>query len=229
MTNSNGSSYNKVVISNHANHLKSHKYGVKELAEMAQRLNAIAYSMGIDKVNKTEVLLSISQWIKEQFGDLSMQEVALAFDLVTAKKIGSDIRHYNSFSKQYIGEVLNAFKDFKIKQLKLFKESEATKQLNEPKPQVSGKEMYEGIKRIALETGKIMKVADWTGAYGYAWKKNLVKRLSEKERQEYKESVIQAMETEKRADFDIEILGDIQSECHKRLLHVHFQEIIDNV
>lgn len=195
---------------------------------MAQRLNAISYSMGIDRVNKTEVLLSISQWIKDQFGDLSMQEVALAFDLVTAKKIGSDIRHYNSFSKQYIGEVLNAFKDFRIKQMKLFKESEANKQLNEPKPQVSGKEMYEGIKKIALETGKIMKAADWTGAYNYAWKEKLVKRLNEQERAEYKESVLQAIETEKRANFDVNLTGDIQAECHKRLLHVHFQEIIDS-
>ena len=192
---------------------------------MAQRLNAISYSMGIDKANKTEVMLSISLWIKEQFGDLSMQEVSSAFDLVTAKKIGTEIRHYNTFSKQYIGEVLHAFKEYRGKQLKLHKESEANKQLNEPKPQVSGKDMYEGMKRMAVEKGEIMKVGDWTGAYTYAWKENLIHRMNEQEREEFKENVIRAMETEKRANFETPT-ESIQSECHKRILQAHFQELI---
>lgn len=193
---------------------------------MAQRLNAIVYSMGFPKISSSDILLNLARWIKEQFGDLSMQEVALAFDLVTAKKIGSNIRHYNSFSQQYIGEVLHAFKEYRAKQIKLHKESEANKQLNAPKPQVSGKEMYEGIKRIALEKGEIMKVADWTGAYNHAWKENLIHRMSDKEREEYKKKVISAMKMEKRANFDVPI-ESVQSECHKRILHAHFQELID--
>lgn len=184
--------------------------------------------MGFKEAVKPEILLNLSRWIKEQFGSVSMQEVASAFDLVTAKKIGGDIRHYNNFSQQYVGEVLHSFTEYRAKQIKIAKEVEANKQLNEPKPQVSGKEMYEGIKKIALETGKIMKAADWTGAYNYAWKEKLVKRLNEQERAEYKESVLQAIETEKRANFDINLTGDIQAECHKRLLHVHFQQIIDS-
>ena len=183
-------------------------------------------TMGFTKSNSSEITLILAIWIKEQFGDMSMQDVAIAFDLVTAKKIGADIRHYNSFSKQYIGEVLNAFKDFRNKQMKLFKESEASKQLEEPKPQVTNQEMYEGIKRIALETGKIMKVADWTGAYNYAWKEKLIYRMNDQERKEYKLKLEKAIKTEKSAGIYI---GDysIQSECHKRIMKAHFQEMIN--
>lgn len=192
---------------------------------MAQRVNAIGLSMAFEKVNAPEVTLSLAQWIKDQFGDLSMQEVSLAFDLVTAKRIGNEIKHYNTFSKQYIGEVLNAFKDFRNKQMKLFKESEAQKLLDEPKPQASGQEMYEGMKRLA-DKGEIMKVGDWTGAYNYAWTNKLIHRMSEQERTEYKDAILDAMETEKRAGFDGNFTGDIQSECHKRLLQAHFQAMI---
>ena len=157
---------------------------------------------------------------------MSMQDVAIAFDLVTAKKIGGDIRHYNSFSKQYIGEVLNAFKDFRGKQMKLFKESEANKTLSLSVNTPTDQEMYNCIKRIAIDTGKIMKVADWTGAYNHAWKENLIHRMSDQERNDYKEKLEQALKTEKMAGIQI---GDysIQSECHKRIMKAHFQEMIN--
>lgn len=224
-TNSKEANYNKQVVSTHYGQLKSHKYDEATLAQMAQRLNAIVYSMGFAKINSSEILLNLARWIKEQFGDLSMQEVALAFDLVTAKKIGSEIRHYNTFSQQYIGEVLHAFKDFRGKQLKLHKESEENKRLNEPKPQVSGKDMYEGMKRMALEKGEVMKVGDWSAAYNYAWKENLIHRMNEQEREDYKQAVISAMKTEKRANFQTPT-ESIQIECHKRILQAHFQGLI---
>ncbi len=198
---------------------------------MAKRLVAISLTMGFVKSNSAEMTLALSQWIKEQFGDLSMQEVALAFDLVTAKKIGQEIKHYNTFSKQYIGEVLNAFKEFRNKQMKLFKEMEANKLLQEATPGATGREMYESIKKTALDTGKIMKMADWTGAYNYAWsQKNLIYRMDEQERNEYKQGVIEDMKTEQRAGFISEVITEeksLQAECHKRLMQAHFQELID--
>lgn len=198
------------------------------LSQMAQRLNAISMGMGFKEAAKPEILLNLSTWIKNQFGDMSMQEIALAFDLVTAKKIGQDIRHYNTFSQQYVGEVLYAFKAFRAKHIKLHRDAEASKQLENMDKGATGQEMYEGIKRIALESGKIMKVANWTDAYNYAWKENLIHRMSDQERTEYKDAVVKAMETEKRANLDIGMTGSIQSECHKRILHAHFQQIIDN-
>lgn len=237
MINSKEVNFNRAVISNHRQHLKSHKYGDRELSEMAQRLNAINFSMGFEKLNTPEVLLSLAQWIKEQFGDVSMQEVASAFDLVTSKKIGNDIRHYATFSKQYIGDVLNAFKIYRAKQIKLFEEHkrqiEATENMGIG---ATPKEMYEGIKKIALNTGKIMKAAEWTNAFEYAWKENLIHRMNDQKRKEYKKSVIEALKSESRANIGIgtkaiaEILNSedsIQLECHKRIMQSHFQEMID--
>jgi len=202
---------------------------------MGQRLNAIAYSMGFTKSMSPEELLSLSKWIKEQFGDMAMQEVALAFDLVTAKKIGNDIKHYATFSKQYIGEVLNVFRTHRAKQIKLADEHEKQKQIMENKNTgATPEEMYNTIKKIALEQGTLMKIADWTGAYSHAWKEKLIHRMNKTERTMYKEGVIEDLQTEGRAGFHSkpvkEIIGNEHSlvaECYKRIMHVHFQEIID--
>lgn len=201
------------------------------IAEMAKRLVAISFSMGFVKSNSAEITLALSKWIKEQFGDMSMQDVSLAFDLVTAKKIGDKIKHYNNFSKQYIGDVLYAFRTFRNKQLKAYEESIKVKEIQEKVDEsASGEDMYNGIKRIAMEEGKVMRIANWTIAFDYAWKNNLIHRMSENERKRYKKSIIEALESEKRASilpstFNIE--NSIQSECHRRIMQVHFQEMID--
>ena len=211
--------------------MKSHEYDGPLLSQMAQRLNAISFSMGFTKANEPEVLLKLSTWIQEHFGDIAMQEVALAFDLVTAKKIGKDIRHYNSFTQQYIGDVLHAFKTFRSKQIKLFEEHKKTLAIMENQSTgATDQEMYDTIKKIALTEGKIMKMANRSGAYNYAWKENLIPRMSDQERLEYKESIVKALRSEKRGGILPEAFNiddSIQSECHKRILKVHFQEMID--
>lgn len=227
LTNSEAVSYHRATISSYLHQQKSHTYGDELIAEMAKRLVAISFSMGFVKSNSAEITLALSKWIKEQFGDMSMQDVSLAFDLVTAKKIGMDIRHYNSFSKQYIGDVLHAFRTFRNKQIKAYEESVKVKEIQDRVDEsVSGQEMYEGIKRIALNDGKIMRVANWTIAFNYAWKERLIHRMSEPEREDYKTKAEAAIKTEKMAGIEI---GDysIQGECHKRIMQAHFQEMID--
>ena len=198
---------------------------------MAKRLVAISFSMGFIKSNSAEITLALSIWIKEQFGDMSMQDVALAFDLVTAKKIGEKIKHYNSFSKQYIGDVLYAFRTFRNKQIKAYEESVKVKEIQERIPEsATGEEMYGIMKRLAVDEGEIMRIGDWTGAFNHAWKHKFIHRMNKKERTEYKESTIQAIITEKRANIlpeTFNINDSIQSECHKRIMQVHFQEMID--
>ena len=202
---------------------------------MAKRLVAISLALGFKESNSAILMLSLSSWIKTQFGDIAMQEVALAFDLVTAKKIGNEIRHYNSFNKQYIGDVLSAFKTYRAQQIKLFEDHKKQLAITENTSKgATGEEMYNTIKKIALETGKMMKVADWTGAFNYAWKKNLIHRMNDQERKEYKEGVIEDIKMEGRANMHAkpvsEIIGNehsLQSECHKRIMKVHFQQLID--
>lgn len=92
------------------------------------------------------------------------------------------------------------------------------------------KEMYEGIKKIALQTGKLMKVADWSGAYRYAWNANLIPRMDKIKRKAYKASVREALKSEIRAKMKPEnfnIDNSIQSECERRVIQAHFQELIN--
>ena len=234
-TSSNTPNYHLATINYHKHHIKSRDYSPEHIAQMAQRLNAISLSMGFGKVNSPEVLLALSQWIKEQFGDMSMQEVALAFDLVTSKKIGAEIRHYNSFSKQYIGEVLSAFREFRSKQIKLLKESEDNKRLSEHVKLPTGEEMYNGIKNIALDTGKLMRAADWSAAFLYAQKEGLIDQLNNDEKQMYLDNVRASLKSEavKSPDYQ-ELLNTLTNpdslitECRRRILHTHFQKMIDD-
>jgi len=232
LTNSEAVSYHRATISSYLHQQKSHTYNDELIAEMAKRLVAISLSMGFVKSNSAEIMLALSKWIKEQFGDMSMQDVSLAFDLVTAKKIGSDIRHYNSFSKQYIGDVLYAFRTFRNKQLKAYEESLKVKEIQERATEpVSGEEMYSFMKKLAVEKGEIMRIGDWSGAFNYAWTEKLIHRMNKKERKAYKKSTKQALESEKRANFlpsTFNIDDSLQSECHKRIMQCHFQEMIDN-
>lgn len=218
-------------VSNHLHQLKSHRYGKDEIAQMAQRLNDISFGMGFGRANDPDTLLKLSLWIKNQFGDISMQEVALAFDLVTSKRIGEKIKHYNSFSKQYIGEVLYAFKTFRNRQIQLYNEEKKAKEIAESSSvAATGEEMYKVIEKTALETGKIMKMADWSAAFTYAWKKKLIHRMNKKERTAYKQGVIESMDTEFRAGFISEVIKEeesLQAECQKRILQAHFQKLID--
>lgn len=101
----------------------------------------------------------------------------------------------------------------------------------------TGKEVYNAMKRIALTEGKIMRAGAWTLAYNYAWNHRFIKRMNDQERTEYKQGLIESLETERRANFkeSSRLLGDIlkdpasiQSECRKRIMQVHFQEMIDN-
>ena len=100
----------------------------------------------------------------------------------------------------------------------------------------TSKEIYNSIKNITLNQGKVMKAAAWSSAYRYAWNKKLIKILNTEERSEYKKSVIEALKSEARANIGAgtksikDILNSensIQMECHRRIMQVHFQEMID--
>jgi len=212
--------------------MKARDYDESFLAELGRRINSIAYGMGFARL-ELDVIEAMSLWIKKQFGDISMQEVALAFELVTAKKLPmgkNEGRHYNRFDQQYVGDVLYAYKTFRNHQVKLYKEEEAEKKLAEgASVPATGEEMYNGIKRIALEERKIMRVADWSSAYEYAWKENLVTHLNEEERETYRKSVEIALRSEKRAGIVLSLDNSIQAECHRRILQAHFQKMIDEL
>lgn len=203
---------------------------------MAQRLNEIAFSMGFARINSPDILLALSQWIQKQFGDISMQEVALAFDLVTSKKIGDKIRHYNSFSKQYIGDVLHAFKTWRGKQIVLFEQDQKVKALQEGNfEKISGQEMYEGIKRISLKDGKLMRAADWGVAFLYAESEGLIDKMSNDEKEMYVDNVKADIKDKASTGHNPRPLLDIlstdvslASECRKRIIQDHFQNMIND-
>ena len=228
--------YHRATVNNYLHSMKSRQYDEPMIEQFAQRLNDIAYSMGFKKAVETQVVIELAKWICKQFGDVSMQEVALAFDLATANKLPMKPRHYDRFDKQYVGDVIHAFKSWRSSQLKLYKEEEAMKQLTEEVKSVgaTGKEMYNALKKIAVEKGEIMIAADWNLAFKYAQNKGLIEHLSNDEKDIYKENVRADLHQESASESNrssiMNVLRNERSladECRKRMLTDHLKKLIE--
>lgn len=222
----------------HKHQMKSYQYDVAELAELGRRLNSIAFGMSFAKL-ELQVIDTMTLWIKKQFGDVSMQEIALAFELVTAKKLPmgkNEGRHYAKFDMQYVGDVLHAFKTYRGRQLKMYEEQKKIKELQEGNfENISGQEMYEGIKRISLKDGKLMRAADWGAAFLYAESEGLIDKMTNDEKDMYVENVRADIKEKASTGHNPRPLLDIlrtdesiASECRKRIIQDHFQKMIND-
>ncbi len=102
--------------------------------------------------------------------------------------------------------------------------------MRENKKAASSKQIYQAIKNIAINEGKVVNEAAWSSAYRHAWNNNLIVRMTTEARSVYKTSIIESLESKKRGGLlpgTFNIDDSIQIECHKRIMQVHFQEMID--
>ncbi len=213
---------------------KSSTYDDDLMAQMTSRFNSLVYVMGFEDPVEDDTMQVLMLWIQEQFGDLSINEMIYAFQLATAHNLPGVTRHYKNFDMQYCGDVLNAYKTYRNQQLKIFKEEEKVRQIMEDQGKgATGEEMYKVMKKIAMERGELMKIAQWSTAYEYAIQEGIIDEKSEEERKKYAASVEKDMERLAK-QFRTQKVGkiintprEIGAECRKRILHEHLQKIID--
>ena len=230
--------YHRATVNNYLHSMKSRQYDEPTIKQFAQRLNDIAYSMGFKKAVETLVVIELAKWICKEFGDVGMQEAAIAFDLATANKLPMKPRHYDRFDKQYVGDVLHAFKIWRCIQMKLFKEEEAMKKLtakDEGNYSATGKEMYLGLKKTAIKKGRIMLYANWNAAFSYAQDNGIIEKLSNKEKEIYMDNVRADLQHETASATNKSSIIDtlrkdtsLADECRKRMIINHLQRLIEN-
>ena len=229
--------YSRQTVNVHNHSPKSHTYDKAMLSQMGMRINAMVFTMGFENAVTAEIIQTITIWIKKEFGDLSMNEVIIAFEKATAHNLPGVTRHYKNFDMQYVGDVLNAYKSYRTKQLKIFKDEEAERIMTQGNGKgITGEQMYTVMKKIAMERGEFMRIADWSGAFEYCEEEGLIKKMTDIQKNKYLKKVIKDLEEKKTlvSNDEAKSIGHIldtprslQVECRKRLLCEHLQTFID--
>lgn len=82
-------------------------------AVLEGRLHGISLSVGLREPISDIEMSAIVNFIKSQFGEFTMEELSLAFELAMARKLNTEASAFNSFSCEYVGRVLSAFREFR--------------------------------------------------------------------------------------------------------------------
>lgn len=228
--------YNRKVVNTHRRSPKAYTYDEPLLAQMTSRFHALVYTMGFEDPVEKDTMQVLILWITEQFGDLSMNEMIMAFQMAAAHKLPGAPKHYRNFDMQYVGDVLNAYKSYRNQQLKIFEDEEAANRAMESNGvSLTGQEMYDAIKTVVMGKGEIMKMADWSNAFKYAESEGLIDQMTDAEKKKYRDKVAATLKKEAVKSPDYRRLlntltekTSLRQECRKRILQDHFQKMIDD-
>ena len=123
---------------------------IKEMSEEGFRQIHIilvkwAKFLGIKETPQADEVKMIVFFIKQNFGDLTLEEITNSFNLAIARKLDIDPNHYQNFSALYVGGILDAYKEYKGNHIKLYrqKELEAQEQAEAEKNRPSDEELKE--------------------------------------------------------------------------------------
>ena len=123
---------NKLVVS---------QYGIK-IAQLPnpnalmELLGKWRYYVGIKQDPTPEEFVIISKFIRNNFSDLTLEEIDLAIELSVMGKLNIDNIAYNQFSVLYVTNILNSYKEYRhinmlkildIREKELLKEKEASR------------------------------------------------------------------------------------------------------
>jgi len=129
----------------------------------------IAHTLGITKETQKEVWEITLAMLSNHFSDFSIREIRYAFELAIARKLEVDLSHYNTFTPQYLSDLLIAYKQYRTKaEIALKKEIEKNA---EPKP-ISDDEKKQFGKNALIhsyneykKSGEIMNYGDSVYSY----------------------------------------------------------------
>lgn len=193
--------YNLQVVNLDKHSPKIRDFDKGNMDELENRLLAMIYSLGFKNEVEEEVIQQMGAFIKEEFGHLTLGDLALAFQKTLANKLGIKTKHYQNFDMQYLGEVCSAYSTWRTEQLKLAEDDEKEKREQEEidklkdVPAATGKDWYEMIERCIGANKKLPVFANWNLAYKYAESIGLIKHTAE-EKQKIIEDVTKTIHEE---------------------------------
>lgn len=93
---------------------KFSEYTNEDKQELAKKLVSLSYFVGIKESPSIDTLVLLVRFICTKFPNFSGEELENAFYQVCAGELG-DIDHYQNFSPIYLGKIINAYDEEKMK------------------------------------------------------------------------------------------------------------------
>lgn len=90
-----------------------------------------------------EEKIVLTNFVKSNFGNQTVFEIKIAFEMATSGKFNIDVKCYENFSCEYFGRIMNAYIEFSKEEIK-----NLPKMIEEPKPIPSDQE----LKKQAIDT-----------------------------------------------------------------------------
>lgn len=121
----------------------------KELEGVIDAVGKWRFYLGIKEKASAEEIVVLVNFIKDQFGNLTVADLHEAITMSIAGKLDVDNETYGNFSPLYVSRILNAYSNQRTQIIseckRLLKKHEAQK----PKPKVSAEVMHKNM-RIAM-------------------------------------------------------------------------------
>lgn len=209
LTNSLSSNEQRVIMS-HRSNKKIREYDHGDFNELTKRLYAISKGLGVRTTPSVESTTLTLETLKNQFGDFSMQEIAISFELAFGGKLDVDVTNYDSFNVIYLTNILNAYRPYRAKiikrdaDLKLNQEKENQMKVIDEPVENKEKRLCESLIKIVEQEGKLPLAWDWepvffhlerigelndTSAQKEKFKAKVMKSLADQAKIEDKESL----------------------------------------
>jgi|APGre2960657373_1045057.scaffolds.fasta_scaffold17451_2 hypothetical protein len=93
---------------------KFSEYTNEDKQDLAKKLVSLSYFVGIKESPSIDTLVLLVRFICTKFPQFSGEELENAFYQVCAGELG-DIDHYQNFSPIYLGKIINAYEEEKMK------------------------------------------------------------------------------------------------------------------
>lgn len=207
-------------------------------------MNKICFSIGISrKLHRLEQDV-IFNFIKSQFGGLTLEEITEAFTLHSGCKFQfwwngrqvNTIPHFDKFSTDYVGNVLNKYQQYIADQRQKVDRTAPEKFVREPYTPEVGKKQFEFIKKCFEKDGKPPFIANWMDAFKWMEDEKIIE-LEDIEKEAIKNAVINQMHHEvkerrsKKKDVtnllqSIETGRGVKYECRKKCVIDYFTNLI---
>lgn len=182
-------------------YLKIRNFKVQNFNELAIKIIEWSKFLGLREPHDKKELGLLLAFLKNQYGDFTMPEISLAFELAMTQQLNIDnINHYQSFSAMYLSMILNSYREFRsdIRMKKIALEQKQ-KELNEIKSRPSieerEKQNYEGLLKYINDKKQLPIAWDYEGCYNHMERIGII-NLTDGQKAEYKNKIEERIKSE---------------------------------
>jgi len=182
-------------------------YQIGNQVELQKRLLALCKILGVKNPPTPEELEAMAMFLLNEFKDFSYDEIGKAFSMASARKLQVDAEDYNSFDIPYVGRILAAYREYRIKEIQAAKSNE---EIPEKTVTLTPEQHFNWVKEYTIEQRQSPFIADWGSVFTHL--ENVHKGPNGKEMETFKnemEHSLRAMGKKNLIGFDV-MLGKKQ-------------------